>query len=173
MLPVSLISFVVLALPGAHIHRRRALQNNAELVPFFLAGLCHPTPGVKILTAKALIALGLGGGGGGGSIGERKPEEEEGERADRCRALLQPPLLPALVAALGDADTGAAQARAFVCCFFCHIIWTCGSAAHLASPSKNQINPRLGCFLIGGTLGVQEYLAIYFVHNIQQQFVWY
>lgn len=99
-----------MAFPWAH--RRLALQNNAELVPFFLAGLCHPTPSVTILTAKALIALGLGGGGGGGGGGQ--PEEDRGERADRCRALLQAPLLPALVAALGDGDTGAAQARVLV-----------------------------------------------------------
>lgn len=85
------------------------VKNNAELVPFFLAGLCHPTAGVKKLTATALVTLGLGSGGGGG--GGRGQPEEDGERANRCRELLQPALLPALVAALGDADTGAAQAR--------------------------------------------------------------
>ena len=87
-------------------------KNNAELVPFFLAGLCHPTTGVKKLTAKALLTLGLGGrSGSGGGGGGRGQLEEGAERASRCRELLQPPLLPALVAALGDGDTGAAQAR--------------------------------------------------------------
>lgn len=76
-------------------------------MPFFLAGLCHPAAGVKKLTAKALLTLGLGSGGGG-----VQPEAEDGGgRAERCRALLQPPVLPALVAALGDGDTGAAQVR--------------------------------------------------------------
>lgn len=87
-------------------------------MPFFLAGLCHPVPGVKKLAAKALLVLGLGGGrsqggggGGGGDVvgGGRGRMEEDGERANRCRQLLQPPLLPALVSALGDGDTGAAQ----------------------------------------------------------------
>ena len=75
----------------------RFAQNNAEVVPLFLAGLCHPVAGAKTLTAKTLVALGL---------------QKSGMRGDRCCALLQPPLLPALVAILGDSDTGAAQVMA-------------------------------------------------------------
>lgn len=71
-------------------------QTNAEMVPFFLAGLCHPSTGVKTLTVKALVALG---------------QEQPQNRGERCRALVQPPLLPALVARLGDGHTGVAQVR--------------------------------------------------------------
>lgn len=69
-------------------------QNNSEVIPFFLAGLCHPVAGVKSLTARTLVALGV---------------KQDGGRRERCRMLLQPPLLPAIVAVLGDSDTGAAQ----------------------------------------------------------------
>lgn len=63
-------------------------------MPLFLAGLCHPAAGAKTLTAKTLVALGL---------------QKLGGRGERCCTLLQPPLLPALVAVLGDNNTGAAQ----------------------------------------------------------------
>ncbi|CBN75718.1 hypothetical protein Esi_0167_0016 [Ectocarpus siliculosus] len=84
-------------------------QNGTELVAFFLAGLCHPAAGVRTLTATAMGALGLGSSSSSSSTGEGQSEEEGRERAERCRTLLQPPLLPALVAALGDGDTGASQ----------------------------------------------------------------
>ncbi|CAM9585388.1 unnamed protein product [Ectocarpus sp. 8 AP-2014] len=86
-------------------------QNGTELVAFFLAGLCHPAAGVRTLTATAMGALGLGSSSSTTTTGEGQSEEEGRERADRCRTLLQPPLLPALVAALGDGDTGTSQAR--------------------------------------------------------------
>ncbi|CAM9616583.1 unnamed protein product [Ectocarpus sp. 13 AM-2016] len=55
-------------------------------------------------------ALGLGSSSSSSSSsGEGQSEEQGRERAERCRTLLQPPLLPALVAALGDGDTGASQ----------------------------------------------------------------
>lgn len=84
-------------------------------MPFFLAGLCHLATGVKKLSARALVVLGLGSANGGGRGEQPAAEEEDRERVDRCRTLLQPPLLPALVAALGDVDTGVAQARTFIC----------------------------------------------------------
>lgn len=76
------------------------LQNNSDVIPFFLAGLCHPAAGVKSLTARTLVALGV---------------RQDAGRHDRCRALLQAPLLPALVAVLGDGDTGAAQVYYSTC----------------------------------------------------------
>eukprot|EP00903_Cladosiphon_okamuranus_P014527 g13474.t1 len=105
------VEVALLSVLGSSVGQKLLQENNADLVPFFLAGLCHPTPGVKKLTAKALLTLGLGGAGGGGG-GERVQLDEDGGRSTRCRQLLQPPLLPALVAALGDGDTGAAQAMA-------------------------------------------------------------
>lgn len=69
------------------------------MVPFFLSGLCHPVAGVKALTLKTFVVLGR--------------SEAEG-RAERCRILLQPPILPALVAVLGDHDTGVAQVEMII-----------------------------------------------------------
>ncbi|CAN0042729.1 unnamed protein product [Scytosiphon promiscuus] len=112
------VESALLGVCGSSVGPELLDQNNSELVPFFLAGLCHPATGVKKLSAKALVVLGLGngngngGGGGGGEQPAPESEEEERDRIDRCRALVQPPLLPALVAALGDVDTGVAQAAA-------------------------------------------------------------
>lgn len=66
-------------------------------MPFLLAGLYHPIVGVKKLTAKTLVVLGRG--------------ESQGDvgRSARCLSILAPPVLPAVVALLGDSDTGAAQ----------------------------------------------------------------
>lgn len=74
----------------------KTTQEDAEALPFFLAGLCHPVVGVKKLTAKTLVAIGRG-------------EQRADGRSDRCLSILSPPVLPALVAILGDGDTGAAQ----------------------------------------------------------------
>ncbi|CAM9326725.1 unnamed protein product, partial [Ectocarpus sp. 4 AP-2014] len=101
------VETALLSVFGSTVGPEMYQQNGTELVAFFLAGLCHPAAGVRTLTATAMGALGLGSSSSSSSSsGEGKSQEEGRERAERCRTLLQPPLLPALVAALGDGDTG-------------------------------------------------------------------
>ncbi|CAN0383321.1 unnamed protein product [Ectocarpus sp. 12 AP-2014] len=103
------VETALLSVFGSSVGPEIFQENGTELVAFFLAGLCHPAAGVRTLTATAMGALGLGSSSSSSSSsssGEGQSEEQGRERAERCRTLLQPPLLPALVAALGDGDTG-------------------------------------------------------------------
>ncbi|CAN0069058.1 unnamed protein product, partial [Ectocarpus fasciculatus] len=102
------VETALISVVGSTVGPEMYQQNSTELVALFLAGLSHPAAGVRTLTATAMGALGLGSSSSSSSSssGEGQSEEEGRERAERCRTLLQPPLLPALVAALGDGETG-------------------------------------------------------------------
>eukprot|EP00752_Nemacystus_decipiens_P003398 g3144.t1 len=138
----GVVEVALLSVLESSVGQELLQENNSELVPFFLAGLCHPTPGVKKLTAKALLKLGLGGGSGGNGGGSGGGQvAEDGGRARRCRELLQPPLLPGLVAALGDGDTGAAQAVADTAVSLCEE----ADRPHAASASGGAGDTAVTC----------------------------